>query len=86
MDVISLKLDEGMLKQIDGIVKTHHYGTRTEFIRSSIREKMTQLEKDTLIKQIMSLKGSVKTTTSNKELRSIREKVSEELLKEYHLK
>jgi metal-responsive CopG/Arc/MetJ family transcriptional regulator len=86
MDIISLKLDEGMLRQIDGIVKIHNYGTRTEFIRSSIREKMTQLEKDALIKQIISLKGSVKTKTSNKELRSMREKVSEELLEEYRLK
>jgi metal-responsive CopG/Arc/MetJ family transcriptional regulator len=86
LEVISLKLDEGMLKQIDAVVKTHNYGTRTEFIRSTLREKMTQLEKDLLIKQILALKGSVKKHTSDAELRKIRKQVSEELLKEYNLK
>lgn len=86
MEVISLKLDEGMLKRIDKIVKENNYGTRTEFIRSSLREKMSQLEKDELIKKVMALKGSVKTKTSDAELRRIREEASEELLKEYKLK
>ena len=86
MDIISLKLDEGMLKNIDKIVKEHNYGTRTEFIRSSIREKMTQLEKDVLIKQLLALKGSVKRHTTDAELRKIREEASEEYMRERGLK
>jgi Arc/MetJ-type ribon-helix-helix transcriptional regulator len=86
MEIISLKLDEGMLERIDKLVKENNYGTRTEFIRSSIREKMSQLEKEELLKQLMALKGSVKTRTSMKEMRRIREEVSEELLREYKLK
>jgi metal-responsive CopG/Arc/MetJ family transcriptional regulator len=86
MEVISLKLDEGMLKRIDKIVKENNYGTRTEFIRSSLREKMSQLEKDELLKKIMVLKGSVKTRTSDAELRRIRIEAGEEYMREHGLK
>lgn len=86
MEIVSLKLDEGMLKRIDKLVKENNYGTRTEFIRSSIREKMSQLEKEELLKQLMALKGSVKTRTTDAELRKTRLEVGEELLREYGLK
>ena len=86
MEIITIKLDSEMLKRIDAIVKENNYGTRTEFIRSSVREKMSQIEKQELIKQVLALKGSSKTKTTDKELRRIREEVSEELLKEYKLK
>jgi len=86
MDIVSLKLDEGMLKRIDKLVKENNYGTRTEFIRSSIREKMSQLEKEELLKQLMALKGSVKTKTSDAELRRIRDEAWKEYAKERGLK
>jgi Arc/MetJ-type ribon-helix-helix transcriptional regulator len=86
MEIVSLKLDEGMLKRIDKLVKENNYGTRTEFIRSSIREKMSQLEKEELLKQLMALKGSVKTKTTDAELRRIRVEASEEYMREHGLK
>jgi metal-responsive CopG/Arc/MetJ family transcriptional regulator len=85
MDMISLKLDEGILKQIDEIVKKHNYGTRIEFIMACIREKMTQLEKDGVVKPSMDRKGSIKKSTSDDELRRIREEVSAEYIKKHKL-
>jgi metal-responsive CopG/Arc/MetJ family transcriptional regulator len=86
MEVISLKLDEGMLKRIDKIVKENNYGTRTEFIRSSLREKMSQLEKDELIKKIMVLKGSVKTRTTEEEYKRLKDEAWKDYAKEHGLK
>jgi Arc/MetJ-type ribon-helix-helix transcriptional regulator len=67
---------------MDALLKNNNYSTRTEFIRSTLREKMSELEKDALKKEIHKLFGSAKTKTTLKELRRIREEVSEELLKE----
>jgi metal-responsive CopG/Arc/MetJ family transcriptional regulator len=86
MNIISIKLDEGMLKRMDALLKENNYSTRTEFIRSTLREKMTQLEKDALIKEVMKLKGSVKTKTTDAELRRIRIEVGEEYMREHGLK
>lgn len=82
MDVISLKLDEGMLKDLDKFVKDYNYGTRTEFIRTSIREKMSKLEKDAIIKELLKFKGISKKHTTDEELRRVREKVAEQYFKD----
>ncbi len=86
MESLTIKLDEQMLKKIDVIVKENNYGTRTEFVRSTLREKMTQLEKDNTIREFMKFKGILKRKVTDKDLRKTREEVSEELLREYGLK
>ena len=78
MDTINFKMDRDMTKRMDSLIKEHQYGTRTEFIRTAVRDKMTQLEKETLLKQILTLKGSSKTKTSDKELRRIRDEAWKE--------
>jgi len=40
MDNVSLKLEPGMSKQIENDMKEFHYGTKTEFIREAIRDKL----------------------------------------------
>ena len=50
MEAISLKLDETMLSNIDENLKKHNYSTRTEFIRTAIRDKLEDLSKDDLSK------------------------------------
>jgi len=40
LKLISLKLPEEMLDTIDEIVKTGKYASRSEFIRTAIREKI----------------------------------------------
>jgi Arc/MetJ-type ribon-helix-helix transcriptional regulator len=60
MNTISLKMDNSLLKEIDSKLKKHRYSTRTEFIRDSIREKLTELEKQEAIKKLREFKGSLK--------------------------
>ena len=85
MDTINFKMDEAMTKRMDALIKEHQYGTRTEFIRSAVRDKMTQLEKDTLMKEVLKVTGSG-TKTSNAELRRIRDEAWKEYSAERRLK
>jgi metal-responsive CopG/Arc/MetJ family transcriptional regulator len=87
MDNVLLKLDEGMLKRIDVLVSNHNYGTRTEFIRASIRSKMEELEREENIKQILTLKGIIKgKKITDEDLRKTRIEVGNEYMKKHGLK
>jgi Arc/MetJ-type ribon-helix-helix transcriptional regulator len=79
MEVISLKLDENMLRNVDEALKKHNYSTRTEFIRDAVRDKLEGLSRDQLIEKFLSLKGKAKKQTTYEENRKTRE----EVLKEY---
>jgi len=72
METISLKMDRNLLNEIDRTMKKHRYSTRTEFIRDSIRTKLTQLEKQEAIKKLQALRGTFKTKSiSDEEAREI---------------
>ena len=87
MESLLLKLDEGMLERIDSLVSSNNYGTRTEFIRASIRAKMEELEREEEIRKIMALKGILKGKKhiTDKELRKIRLETDKEYMKKYGL-
>ena len=79
MEMISLKLEKGLLSEIDDNLAKRRYSTRTEFIRDAIREKLSELEKDEILKNIAKLRGSSKRKTTDEQLHKAREKVFEEL-------
>lgn len=74
--MISLKLEEGMLKEIDSKLKNYRYSTRTEFIRDAIRYKLTDLEKEELLRAVAKSKGSSKRRTTDEQLHEAREKLA----------
>jgi len=53
-------MEKKLLHDIDSTVKNHRYSTRTEFIRDAIRTKLTDLEKEEVIKKLAKFKGSLK--------------------------
>ena len=79
METISLKLEEGLLSELDQTLARHRYSTRTEFIRDAIREKLSDLEKDEILKSLVKLRGSSTRKTTDEQLHSAREKAFEEL-------
>lgn len=83
MEVISLKLEDDLLKEIDYSLIHNRYATRTEFIRDAIREKLSDLEKEELLKELVRLKGSVKRKTTDKQLHDAGEKAFEILEKKF---
>jgi len=60
METISLRIESDLLKEIDSSLKPHRYGTRTEFIRSAIRRKLSDIEKEVAIKKLESMFGTMK--------------------------
>lgn len=82
MEAISLKLDENMLTNIDENLRKHNYSTRTEFIRTAIRDKLEDLSREDLVKEFMKFKGKSTKNTSDEQLKKIRAEVSRELMEE----
>ena len=83
MEMISLKLEKSILVEIDEKLNMYRYSTRTEFIRDAIREKLSDLEKDELLKTIAKLKGSSKKRTTNDQLHAARERAFAHLEKKF---
>ena len=78
-EMITLKLDDMFLKEIDSIVEKQGYHNRTEFIRNALREKMEETKLKQAMMEIAHLKGASKKKTSDEHLEKIRKKVFEEL-------
>lgn len=79
METISLKVENDMLRKIDKASREHDFGTRTEFIRAAMREKLERLSKDELVLEFLKLRGAAKGKhpISDKEMK---ERASKELL------
>jgi Arc/MetJ-type ribon-helix-helix transcriptional regulator len=86
MDTISIRLDERMTRLIEKTMKTYHYSTITEFVRTAIRDKIKELEKEKILMNISKLAGSSKRKTTDKQLHELRDKVFETLEKKHNPK
>ena len=78
-EMITLKLEDSFLDNIDNIVKKEGYQSRTEFIRNALREKVEAAKLREAMLEISHLKGASKKKTSDEELERIREKAFEEI-------
>ena len=81
MESITIKVHEGMLKEIEKCIKPS-YGTKSEFIREAIREKLEEKRKQEIIEKLRQGLGSVKRKTTPKEEEEIGERVVMEIAKE----
>ncbi|MBI4450528.1 ribbon-helix-helix protein, CopG family [Candidatus Woesearchaeota archaeon] len=77
MEAVSLKMEDELLQEIDKNLAKHRYSTRTEFIRDAIREKLSDLEKADILRELTHLKGSSKRKTTDGQLHKARESAFE---------
>ena len=82
-ELVTFKLDNKFLKEVDCVVKKSGFGNRTEFIRSALREKVDEIKLKKAMIEIAHLKGASKKKTTDEELEKIREKAFEELDKKF---
>jgi len=82
-EMITLKLEDRFLSDIDAVVEREGYQNRTEFIRNALREKVEEVKLRDAMKEIAHLKGASKKKTSEEEYEKIREKAFEELSKKF---
>lgn len=80
-EMITLKLDDEFLKNIDEVVEKEGYQNRTEFIRNALREKLEETKLKEAMIELSHLKGASKKKTSNEEYERIRLKAFEEISK-----
>ncbi len=73
-DMITLKLEDKFLEEIDKIVKSEAYKNRTEFIRAALREKVDQNKLKKTMEELSKLRGSLKHhNTTDEDLERMRE-------------
>ncbi len=83
MESISIKLEPNFLKDLERTIKRNRYSTKTEFIRTAIRDKIKELEKEETLKNIDRLFGSSKHKTTDEDLHKAGEKAFEQLEKKF---
>ena len=82
MEIVSVKFQEDVLKKVDKAIVEHNFNSRTEFIRESVRDKLSGLSREEIIQEFLKFRGKSKVKTTYEENRRTREEVSEELRKE----
>ena len=82
-EMITLKLEDKFLTDIDCIVEREGYQNRTEFIRNALREKVEEVNLRQTMDLIARLKGASKKKTSEEEYERIRKRAFEELSKKF---
>jgi len=86
METISIKVDARLLSKIDSKINRHCYGTRTEFVREAIRNRIRDLEKEEAINRLDRYYGLSKRTTTNKQLHYAGKKAIKELSRKLNTK
>ncbi|MBI2208152.1 ribbon-helix-helix protein, CopG family [Candidatus Woesearchaeota archaeon] len=86
MQAITIKMENKLLEEIDQKLEDNRYSTRTEFIRDAIREKLSELEKEEVLKTLSMLRGSSKRKTSDAQLHAASNKAFEMLEKKFNIK
>ena len=82
METVTVKFQEDVLKKIDTSINKHNFNSRTEFIREAVRDKITELDREDLIKEFLKFRGKAKKKTTYEENRKTREKVFIEMARE----
>lgn len=72
-EMITLKIDNKFLVEVDRIVKEENYQNRTEFIRNALREKVDETRLKKAMIEISKLKGASKKRTSAEDFEKMRE-------------
>jgi len=68
METVTIKLQKETAQKIDELVEKAHYGTKTEFVREAIREKIGAIERERAWERFFALRGKAKKRVSDEEL------------------
>ena len=80
-EMITVKMEEVFLGDIDAIVKNEGYQNRTEFIRNALREKIEEIKLRKAMLELAHLKGSIKKKRAESDYEKIRTKAFEDISK-----
>ncbi|TKJ17822.1 hypothetical protein CEE44_04850 [Candidatus Woesearchaeota archaeon B3_Woes] len=80
-EMITVKLDDKFLGDIDSVVKKEGYQNRTEFIRNALREKVEEIRLKKAMIELAHIKGAAKKKVSGNDYEKVRMKAFEEISK-----
>jgi metal-responsive CopG/Arc/MetJ family transcriptional regulator len=80
-EMITVKMDNVFLGEVDNVVKNEGYQNRTEFIRNALREKVEDIKLKKAMMELAHLKGSAKKKTTEDDYEKIRAKAFDEISK-----
>jgi len=78
-EMITVKLDNQFLEEVDKVVKSAGYHNRTEFIRNALREKLDEIKLKKAMVELAHLKGKSNKKISPEMYQAARNKAFEEL-------
>lgn len=81
MESITIKINTEMAREIEKAMKPN-YSTKTEFVRTALREKLEKIKQTKEYKELRKYLGILKTKTTDEELHRTREKVINRIAKE----
>jgi len=83
-DLVTFKLDEKFLQEVDDVVERSNFSSRTDFIRTALRDKVDEFRFKEIYERLGKLKGAgkKKRQTTDADIHRVREKVVRELIKE----
>jgi len=80
-ELITFKLDDKFLKEVDDIAKKSGFSNRTDFIRNALREKVDDIKLKEAMVRLGKLKGRSKKKTTDAEIHRVRKEALQHLLK-----
>ena len=81
-EMITVKLEDTFLDDIDSIVKKEGYQNRTEFIRAALRERIEKIKLKKVMIELSKFRGKAPRKTTDDERERIRELAFRELDKQ----
>lgn len=78
---IIFKVNEKLFNQIDSLVETNGYTTRTDFIKAALHEKIEKTKLENALIELSQNKGKSKNKINDKKIHKAREDALKELLK-----
>jgi len=81
MEIVTVRFQENVLKNMDKAIKKHNYNSRTEFIRECVRKRLEENKLREAMASIAHLKGASKKRISDEEIEKAREKAFDEIAK-----
>jgi len=80
-DLVTFKLDEKFLQEVDAVVGRSGFSSRTDFIRAALRDKVDEVKFKEIYERLGKLKGASKKKTTDEEIHRVREKALQNLIK-----
>ena len=58
MEIIPVRYEDGLVCDMERVMKEHRYSTKTEFIREAVRDKIKDLEKEAALLRLQQAYGA----------------------------